>query len=325
MSALAPIPPQNSPFLTVQASSNLLQELLEDKRSPNTRRAYEKDLTHFFVATVGAKPSQDLIMQFLQLERFTAIAIVLKFKAGMVSDGLAEATINRRLAAVKSLVSYAQRIGRCQWSLEEVKGLKLKTYRDTTGVKVDAYRELLTTCDRSTPKGLRDYAILRLLWDNGLRRGEVAATNVEDFDPEGRTLDIIGKGQGTQKQKVSLSAGAVLGVSAWLEARRGVEPFSSTDPLFVACDRAYWGHRLTTTAIYKMVRAAGEAAEVGKRLSPHRLRHSSITAALDATGGDVRRVQKLSRHAKLDTLMIYDDARKNAQGEVTELLGALVD
>jgi integrase/recombinase XerC len=61
-----------------------------------------------------------------------------------------------------------------------------------------------------------------------------------------------------------------------------------------------------------------------KKLSPHRLRHSSITAALDATGGDVRKVQKLSRHADLNTLMIYDDNRRDEQGELSDILADLV-
>ena len=59
-------------------------------------------------------------------------------------------------------------------------------------------------------------------------------------------------------------------------------------------------------------------------MSPHRIRHSAITTALDVTGGDVRRVQKLSRHSNLNTLMIYDDNRRNAQGEITALLDGLV-
>ena len=59
-------------------------------------------------------------------------------------------------------------------------------------------------------------------------------------------------------------------------------------------------------------------------MSPHRIRHSAITAALDATNGNVRKVQKLSRHKKLDTLMLYDDNRTNMQGEISSLLGDLI-
>jgi integrase/recombinase XerC len=59
-------------------------------------------------------------------------------------------------------------------------------------------------------------------------------------------------------------------------------------------------------------------------MSPHRIRHSAITAALDATDGNVRKVQKLSRHKKLDTLMIYDDNRGKDQRDITNLLGEMV-
>jgi integrase/recombinase XerC len=59
-------------------------------------------------------------------------------------------------------------------------------------------------------------------------------------------------------------------------------------------------------------------------MSPHRIRHSAITAALDATGGDARKVQKLSRHKNLNTLMIYDDNRRQHQAEVTGILAELV-
>ncbi len=65
-------------------------------------------------------------------------------------------------------------------------------------------------------------------------------------------------------------------------------------------------------------------AKISKKLSPHRIRHSGITAALEATGGDVRKVQKLSRHANLNTLMIYDDNRQDVQGEISDLLADLV-
>jgi len=59
-------------------------------------------------------------------------------------------------------------------------------------------------------------------------------------------------------------------------------------------------------------------------MSPHRIRHSSITAALDATDGNIRKVQKLSRHKNINTVMIYDDNRCNHQEEVSQILGDLV-
>jgi integrase/recombinase XerC len=61
-----------------------------------------------------------------------------------------------------------------------------------------------------------------------------------------------------------------------------------------------------------------------KVLSPHKVCHSKITAALDRTNGDVRKVQKFSRHRKIDTLLIYDDNRLGVQGEITDTVADLV-
>jgi integrase/recombinase XerC len=69
------------------------------------------------------------------------------------------------------------------------------------------------------------------------------------------------------------------------------------------------GHRLTGDGIRKIVVRHSENAGIKKQMSPHRIRHLAITATLDATDGDVRKVQKLSRHRNLNTLMIYDDNR----------------
>jgi integrase/recombinase XerC len=91
----------------------------------------------------------------------------------------------------------------------------------------------------------------------------------------------------------------------------------------MAFSRAYPGHRLNGSSIDRIVSTIAKQAGIGKRISPHRLRHSSITAFLDASGGKVRAAQRLSRHLKLDTLQIYDDNRQDIQGEASELLASL--
>lgn len=300
---------------------DLLAALLADKRSDNTKRAYAKDLRDFFLVTMHQPPNPSLVAGFLQLDRFAAISLVLQYKAGLMERGLSEATINRRLAAVKSLVNYARKIGKCEWSLEDVQGEKVKAYRDTSGVDQDTYRQVLALPDRSTLKGKRDYALLRLLWENALRCNEVVQANVKDFDFQGQSLLIYGKGQGTQSVRVSLSQSMVATLVDWLRARGKPEP---EEPLFIALDRASFGHRLSGRGLHKLVQQLCQAAGIAKPMSPHRIRHSGITAALEATGGDVRAVQKLSRHSKLETLMMYDDARTNAQQKVTELLAQML-
>jgi integrase/recombinase XerC len=111
-------------------------------------------------------------------------------------------------------------------------------------------------------------------------------------------------------------------IAQWLEVSRGVRPDDS--PLFTALDFHNSGHRLTGDGIRKIVVRLCAKAGIKKVMSPHRIRHSAITAALDATDGNVRKVQKLSRHRQLDTLMIYDDNRGKDQQEVTALLDDMV-
>lgn len=312
----------NCPLIT-EEEPDVLAQLLADRRSPETRRAYAKDLRDFFGFAAGVgEPTPEVVREFLGLEQFAALSLVLRYKAHLRHErSLAEATVNRRLSAIKSLVRLGNQLGQCHFTLSEVKGDSVIRYRDTTGISKEVYRRLLAVPDRSTLKGKRDYAILRLLWDNALRRGELERADIEDLDLEGRSLLILGKGKGQQKEAVTLSLPTVEALLAWLQGRRCLD---RTQPLFIALDRASYGHRLTGTAIYKLVDGVAVAAGVSKKLSPHRIRHSGITAALDATGGDVRKVQKLSRHADLNTLMIYDDNRANVQGEISDLLADLV-
>ncbi|PSF33876.1 integrase [Aphanothece hegewaldii CCALA 016] len=302
---------------------DLLAQLLSDKRSPETRRGYARDLRDFFrfVANVD-EPTPEVVQAFLKLDQFQALSLVLRYKSHLYDErSLKEATVNRRLAAIKSLVRLANQLGQCSFTLSEIKGDKIVRYRDTTGVSKEVYRRMLSISDRSTLKGKRDYAILRLLWDNALRRGEIEKADIKDLDLSERSLLILGKGKGQQKQAITLSRLTVEAIMNWLQARRELDV---TQPLFIALDRAYYGHRLTGTAIYKLVDAISISAGINKKLSPHRIRHSGITAALDATNGDVRKVQKLSRHADLNTLMIYDDNRRDVQGEISDLLSELV-
>lgn len=318
--SLSPTPPPAS-RLSPLLNRDLLAELLADKRSPNTRHAYQKDLRDFFRSVANSDPTPELVAQFLSLERFDAVALVLHYKAQLLERGLKEATINRRLSALKALVNYARRVGKCAYTLEDLKGEKVQKYRDTTGISRQLYRQVLSQPDRSTLKGKRDYALLRLLWDNALRRGEVSSANLGDFDPEARRLKIRGKGKGTQVEAIALSQVTVAALLEWLQARRELAPMA---PLFCALDRAHYGQRLTGSGIAWLVQGYCRVAGLQKPISPHRIRHSSITAALEATDGNVRKVQKLSRHANLDTLMIYDDNRQKDQLEISDLLAEMV-
>jgi len=315
------------PFSIVRQDPDVLKQLLADKRSENTKRAYAGDVKDFFKTVAGQLPDKIIVTEFLRLPERDAVALVLKWKSVMMSgEGrkkpLAESTINRRLAAIKSLVTMGQNLGVCNYNLARVKGESAVKYRDTTGIDKDTFQQILATCNLQTVAGKRDYALLRLLWGNALRRNEVSQLSLKDFNSTAGTLQILGKGHGTQYQSIDVGPATVAAIREWLAVRPGTA--TETDPIFVALDFASIGHRLTGDGLYKLVQRRTKSAGIDKVMSPHRIRHSAITAALDATDGNVRKVQKLSRHKNLNTLMIYDDNRSKDQLEVTALLDGMM-
>jgi integrase/recombinase XerC len=170
--------------------------------------------------------------------------------------------------------------------------------------------------------GARDVALLSLLLILGLRRGEIVSLDVEHFDVEGSRLAVLGKGH---QDRVWLTTPRVLRdrLFAYLAMRGAV---LGEAPLIASVDRAHrrGDARLTSSGIFKRVRwLAVEAAAPGE-VSPHRLRHTAITVALDAMRGDVRRVRQFSRHAKVETVLMYDDQRTDSGGEIAGIVAGVL-
>jgi integrase/recombinase XerC len=321
MSTLVPrvsAPLINSITSVAQTSTkDVWNDFLTLQLSPNTKRTYASALNDFFIKLTGVPTNPQQIQEFLRLSQFEAVGVVLKYQGLLLDLGLTPSTINTRLSAVKSLTNHARKLGQCNYSLEDVILLHVENYRDTSGVGVDDFRSILNEVDRSSLKGKRDYAILRLLWDNAIRRGELVSTNIEDFR-DGR-LWILRKGK-LQKQPIDLAARTAAAVEEWLTVREG----QANEPIFIALDGRSHGKRLSGRSVARVVDWTSTDAGVEKHMSPHRVRHSAITAALDATNGDVRTVQQLSGHADLNVIRRYDDNRKGLQKKVSNLLSDLV-
>ena len=277
-------------------------------RNPRTFHAYSADLADFCRFLGIAQDIDSAARMLLDRGHGEANGLALEYRAHLVRRGLQAATINRRLAALRSLVQLARTLGMVPWSLD-VENLKAQSYRDTRGPGRIGFRLLLEGAGNE-----RDRAILRLLHDLGLRRGEVVALDVADVDLDEGALWILGKGR-TQKERLTLPEPTKVALAAWVGAR-GSEP----GPLFINFDRARKGRRLTGTGLYFMVRRLGQRA--GFAVRPHGLRHGGITEALDLTNGNVRAVQRFSRHRDVRILTIYDDNRTDLGGDVARLVAA---
>jgi len=247
-----------------------------------------------------------------------ANALVLRYRADLLAR-VGSGTVNRRLSAVRALVDLARTVGIITWSLD-VPGVKEERYRDTRGPGLDGVRRLFAEVERrevhASARAIRDRALLRLLHGMGLRRAEVVGVDLEHVDLEAGTLAVLGKGK-RERVRLSVPPWARAALAAWIEVRG-----AASGPLFVSIGKAgRLGDRLTGDGVRYIL--AGIGASVGVKVRPHGLRHTCITAALDS-GADVRDVQKLSRHADLNTLLVYDDNREDKFGRLAAIVDALV-
>ena len=311
----AEMTPSTGAVLHIFALSDLVGAFLSGV-SELTRRAYGQDLEDF-QAFVGAPDLDAAAAGLLAQKPGQANALALAWRNQLRDRGLAPATVNRRLAALRSLVKLGRTMGLVPWSLE-VPNEKSQTYRDTRGPGKTGFQLLIDQVNgRKDPKAKRDRAILRLLYDLGLRRAEVARLDREDVDLEASTLDVLGKGR-RQKETLTLPEPTRAALRLWLEARE-----NAAGPLFHNFDRAKKGGRLTPRAINYLVTGLGR--KVGIRVTPHGLRHTAITEAVkgaQAHGIGLEEVRDFSRHADVKTLMIYRDRERNVQGQLAALVAA---
>lgn len=325
------------------ATNRILDSFLAEYRAADTRRAYDSDLRQFFLASpdLGGtfERAPDMAVEaFLRWSTPRIRGEVTLFKSGLISDGKSESKINRSLSSISSLLKWAHGLDLCQTDGRNlVKKEKVKSYRDTRGVDVATLKRLLAAPlerhehlkyklkDRENPdfdvKTLRDTAMLHVLCENGLRRAEVSKLRVKDCSLVGKRLAILGKGRGTQKEWVTINAGTQAALAGYLLASGHARNLDG--PLFLTCDRKRPGAGITGDGIRRVVRFYG--CIIGEpKLAPHKLRHSAITALAEACNGNLKKIKDFSRHSKIETVERYVDNAKDAQGEMTNLLGELL-
>jgi integrase/recombinase XerC len=288
-------------------------------RNEKTRRGYLSDLAHF-ARWAKAPAAHMAVSAFLHMKPGEANRVALLYRAAMVDDGLSSATINRRLAALRSMVKVARMIGKVTWTLD-VENIKSEKRRDMRGPDLADVRLMFrAAADMGDGKrARRDRAILAMSYDLDLRRNEVCMLDLADVETNANGLPIavriIGKGH-REKQRLTVPPATAQALSGWLEAR-GAEP----GPLFQRCD----GHevdpdlRLSGESIRLVVARIAKAAGLKYTVRPHGLRHAATTDALEA-GKSVQDVKKFGRWATLEMVIRYDDSRHDTAGEIANLV-----
>lgn len=289
-------------------------------RAAATLRSYRQDLADFARWCLPAAPGDvaAAVAHLLGSGPGPARSIGLVYRAHLADRGLSPATIGRRLATLRSLAHEARRLGLTGWALE-VEGPRLTPYRETAGPGLSGWKALgaIAAARAVNPRGRRNLAVVRLLHDLALRRGELVRLDLADYDPDERLLSVLGKGK-SEPVPLRVPGPCCAALDAWL-ADRGPAP----GPLFCRLDPG--GSiprrlRLSGEAIARIVAELGRAAGLKRRVRPHGLRHQAITRALEVSGGDLRQVQRYSRHARIETVVRYDDNRRDVGGALAARL-----
>jgi integrase/recombinase XerC len=262
--------------------------------SLHTLRSYRVDLNDFlqFLSSDGEDRSLE------DLGRVDPLRI--RQYLGRLYQEYKRSTIARRLSAIRSFYAFAEKSGYADRNPAATVSTPRQEKTIPAYLPVDQMFGLLEGPDRGTPLGLRDLAILELLYSTGLRVSELAGLNVDRVDLDQRLIRVLGKRN--KERVVPVGRKAVSVLRDYLDATRSLRRAQRPGKLPVFMNGR--GGRLTTRSIGNIVKKYGLKVGLMMGISPHSLRHTFATHMMDG-GADLRAVQELLGHASLSTTQRY--------------------
>jgi integrase/recombinase XerC len=245
----------------------------------------------------------EVLQWFFKQGSASAHETVLHFRAHLERAGMAPSTINRHLAALRSLTALARMLGVITWRIE-LQGVKSERRKDTRGPDPATIRAILAAIDRTTSRGGRDAAIIHTLYGLAVRAAELCRLDLADLDVPRGTLWVLGKGM-REKVLLKLPDGALEAIARYLRVRGTVN-----GPLFKSDGQRgkHRDQRLEPRSLLRIIRTRGAA--IGVKTWCHGLRHSVITVAIEKgqqAGVGLDQIRHFSRHKQLATMLLYRD------------------
>ena len=276
--------------------------------SEHTRMAYIKDVEEY--------------AEFLQKNNFidnidgilnVAADTVRAYLGYLFRRKVKKVTVNRKISSLRSFYKFLIRSGKTKNNpAGMIQSSKTEKYMPNF-LSVDEMFELLHAQNDTSTAGLRNRAMLELFYSSGLRLGELAGLNVMDLDFDQALVKVRGKGRKERIVPVGAPARKVL--QEYLAKTREVRKKNSEDvfnsPLFLNLR----GARITARSIARIVDEATKKSKIGRKISPHALRHTFATHLLNA-GADLRSIQELLGHESLSTTQKYTAVNINRMMEI---------
>ena len=278
-----------------------LSHLAVDRRlSPNTVESYARDLNLLGRFAAGADAA------IATLDRRSLEAAVRQ----LMAEGRSPKSVARAVACFRGFYKFLVVAGHLPQNPADDLRAPRAWQTLPKFLSVEEVDKLLEAPDVSAPRGLRDRALIEVLYATGLRVSELVNLKPQDLNLESGYLTTTGKGR--KQRLVPLGDEAASWVARYLkESRPALLKKRASPRLFV---NARGGTGLSRVGFWKILTAYGRQAGIGKSLSPHVLRHSFATHLLDR-GADLRAIQMMLGHADLSTTQIYThilDARLRA-------------
>ena len=272
---------------------------MEKNASPRTIESYQKDLFNGldFFSAVLKKEDNDVVPDDIDHQVFR------HYLAHLRSQGLARTTAARRLAAWRSFYRYLLREKVIQENfLARVMSPKLEKRLPRFLYEGEA-QILVEAPDLKHPLGIRDRALLELLYAGGLRINELVMLDLWDLDLGAGYVRVMGKR--AKERLVPLGSQAVKALRKYLtDARPRILANAAEKKINNAVFLNRWGDRLSARGSRKILNKYAEKINLERKISPHTLRHSFATHLINA-GADLRSVQELLGHTRLSSTQIY--------------------
>lgn len=268
---------------------------VERNVSGHTRRAYLTDIKEYD----GFLKSQQNHTRRKAL-RDAGPEAVRGYLAFLYGRRLKKVSINRKISSLRAFYTYLLRTGAVKSNpMTGIRALKMGKHIPTF-LSVDEALELLKAgVKRVDREGLRDQAMLELFYSSGLRLSELAGLNTDDVNFAQGLVKLRGKGR--KERIVPVGSPALEALGRYLDASQGIrKEHVSGGPLFLNSR----GGRITSRSIARIVDAAAMRSGIGRKISPHALRHSFATHLLNA-GADLRSIQEMLGHENLSTTQKY--------------------
>jgi len=267
---------------------------IEKGLAENSLAAYRGDLERF-AAWCGERGISSL----------AGPEILRSYMDYLYQSGIKSRSIARKSATLRNFCGYLLREGKLGFDA----GSALPTPRSWSHLPkyltLEELNRIFAATDTAGPRGLRDRAMLELLFAAGLRVSELCQVECSDLDPELGVLRVVGKGN--KQRLVPVGKSALAAIEAYQSlGRAGLLRGRTCRYLFVTAR----GGKMTRQAFWKLLAQHGKKAGVFHRLSPHAVRHSFATHLLEG-GADLRSVQVMLGHADISTTQIYTHVLKS--------------